>query len=356
MSSFPVLSSRVRTFFYTRQAHVLERVTLKWGCLFIEAMNHDSNPRIFFLNDAYMLRNNRSKALYLSCPGSDQMWLTFSTVEETSTWFEALSKCLGWNLKDYYCDLQLIGEGANGKVYSAIQRKSGRQVAVKLFKVQSKLNISEMNYSCAFQHYNLVNGIDALMDQGLTALVSPLMSAGDLDKFILKYPNGMPESIAQLIFKQILRGVAFMHDRKIAHRDLKPGNMFCQYTISGGLHIKVGDFGGAAFLPFNKSFPSKPEFTTYPYASPEQAKEMPYGLQSDVFSLGNILFNLLTSRYCFLGRTREEVYANISSGNRVQVCLAHVSRHAKDLLEKMLEMDPIKRITVRVALEHRWLA
>ncbi len=82
---------------------------------------------------------------------------------------------------------------------------------------------------------------------------------------------------------------------------------------------------------------------------------LPYDMKADVFSLGAILFNLLTNRTCFNGQRREEIYSKISRGKRASVDLSRLSPEARELLDKMLEMNPANRIDIRDALNHPWL-
>lgn len=187
-----------------------------------------------------------------------------------------------------------------------------------------------------------------------------LPSGSLIDKFV----NGrlQPNYDAHATFQQLVDGVKHMHLINIAHGDLKPENIFCDDSTSPPT-VKIGAFGLAARIE-----PGRPvtRFTeargTPAYASPElwrASKKTPYyGPGADVWSLGVILYMMLSGRQPWQGASNKEIEENIlnKAYNRLPSCdqtLPCISEEAQELVANMLEKDSTKRFSMEQVAAHR---
>ena len=149
----------------------------------------------------------------------------------------------------------------------------------------------------------------------------------------------------------LLKAVLFLHNNGIIHRDIKPENIV--FVESGNFNaLKLIDFGLS--IQQNAKRDNRRVGTPY-YMSPEMIKGN-FVYASDVWSVGVILFIMVTGKRPFRGKCKEEVYNKISSGKYDYKSLnnAKCSEELKDLIKKMIVCDPDKRITIEACLEHIW--
>jgi serine/threonine-protein kinase HSL1, negative regulator of Swe1 kinase len=176
---------------------------------------------------------------------------------------------------------------------------------------------------------------------------------GELFDYIRGSHGGLEEKEAVKIFRQILSAVGYCHSFNICHRDLKPENIL----LTAEMDVKIADFGMAA-LHQNPDHKLKTPCGSPHYAAPELIRGSSYsGYQVDVWSLGVILYVLLSAQMPFEvpGDTpRAETLAlllkKIQNG-RFEL-LSFFSEDAKDLIRRMLQVNPQKRITLRDIWRH----
>jgi serine/threonine protein kinase len=148
-----------------------------------------------------------------------------------------------------------------------------------------------------------------------------------------------------MFFRQILSAVHYCHQNSVIHRDLKPENML----LDSNKNIKLIDFG------FGNTYHSDTQLETYCgspfYAAPEMIKGQPYcGPEVDVWSLGVIMFALLAGRLPFESPVIRDLYDEIGKGHYDTP--SHFSPLAKQLIKRMLTVDPARRATMEEILAH----
>ena len=149
----------------------------------------------------------------------------------------------------------------------------------------------------------------------------------------------------------LLKAVLFLHYNNIIHRDIKPENIV--FIENGNYNaLKLIDFGLS--IKQNKEKYNRKVCTPY-YMSPEMIKGKSV-YASDVWSMGVILFILVTGKKPFIGKNKDEIFNKINSGEYDEESLnnAKCSDEVKDLIKKMLVCNPKKRITIKECLEHKW--
>lgn len=172
----------------------------------------------------------------------------------------------------------------------------------------------------------------------------------------------MSEGDAVHIVKQLLSAVTYCHARGVVHRDLKPENILIESTSPDGkINIKVIDFGAALFVPPNAKMAER--LGTPYYIAPEVLNGS-YNEKCDIWSIGVILYILLSGHPPFNGENDEEIMRAVKRGNyhfkstfppTEGPTWNNVSDAAKDLIRQMLAYDPEKRITAEQAYKHKWL-
>jgi NIMA (never in mitosis gene a)-related kinase len=145
-------------------------------------------------------------------------------------------------------------------------------------------------------------------------------------------------------------GIKHIHDRKILHRDLKTQNIFMNQNGT----VKIGDFGIARVLQHTYDCAQTAIGTPY-YLSPEICQERPYNQKSDIWSLGCILYEMVTLRHAFDANSMKGLVLKILRGSYPQIP-SHYSQDLKDLLADMLIKDPLKRPSMRKILEKEFLS
>eukprot|EP00727_Mastigamoeba_balamuthi_P004393 m51a1_g13952 putative myosin light chain (435) ;mRNA; r:926374-928245 len=263
-------------------------------------------------------------------------------------------------LEDKYDLREVIGAGATATVYRGVERATGMKVAVKTIDRQrldaEQLRVLDREIAIMRQlrHPNIVQLYDVYTTATSVSFVLELVEGGELfDRIATR--GRFAEKDAALLFHQMLLAVLYLHDRSIAHRDLKPENILLCYTAHG-TEVKISDFG----LSKDTSIEEMSSVCGSPdYVAPEVLDGNVYGPECDVWSLGVLLYVLLSAYLPFhdSSQSYEELYERISSArfDYDRRVWSLVSAQAKDLIAKMLVVDPKKRLTVRECLEHPWL-
>lgn len=202
-------------------------------------------------------------------------------------------------------------------------------------------------------HPNIVRLFEVFQDDKRFYLVTELCTGGELFDEITKRSN-FNENDAADIIKQVLSAIAYCHSKNICHRDLKPENILLDTLNQSGNSIKIIDFG--ASQKFENSKKMSQIYGTAYYIAPEILKSE-YNEKCDVWSVGVILYILLSGKPPFSGDSDKEILEAVGlgvfsmSGPEWQ----GVSNEAKDLIKQMLTFDPSQRITAHKALQHDWI-
>lgn len=208
-------------------------------------------------------------------------------------------------------------------------------------KVQREINILHL---CTHPHIiRLYEVIDTPTD---IFLVNEYVSGGELFDYIVS-KGRLSADEARNFFHQIISGVEYCHFQKIVHRDLKPENLL----LDANLNIKIADFGLSNLMrdgDFLRTSCGSPN-----YAAPEVISGHLYaGPEVDVWSCGVILYALLCGSLPFDDESIPNLFKKIKSG--MYSLPTHLSQLAKNLIPRMLEVDPMKRITIPEIRLHPW--
>ena len=220
---------------------------------------------------------------------------------------------------------------------------------------KDEIIMNEINILRKMDHPNIVKINDFYITNSEYVLVTEYCPEGEL---FYEIKNFAPfnEALTGWYMKQILSAVCYCHKLKIIHRDLKPENILISKKNKNGFNlVKVIDFGTA--IIFNKNKNDKSLSGSVYYISPEVlSKNRNYTEKCDVWSCGIIMYILLTGLPPFNGDSDEEIVTKIKNGrfNMDKYPWPIISSQAKDLIKKLLEFDPHKRVTAEEALSHPW--
>ncbi|XP_077861907.1 peripheral plasma membrane protein CASK-like [Saccoglossus kowalevskii] len=207
------------------------------------------------------------------------------------------------------------------------------------------------------KHPHIVELLETYSADGMLYMVFEYMDGADLCFEIVKRANAgfvYSEAVASHYLRQILEALRYCHDNDIVHRDMKPHCVLLA-TKENSAPVKLGGFGIAIQLPEN-GYITSGRIGTPHFMAPEVVKREPYGKAADMWGCGVMLYILLSGSLPFYG-TKDRLFDSIVKGKYYLKTKAweHISEAAKDLLQKMLSVDPEERITVDQALSHPWL-
>ncbi len=211
----------------------------------------------------------------------------------------------GYEIGHRYRIIRSLGEGGMANVYLAHDMVLDRDVSVKLLRLDLRDDPStkrrfhrEAMAATQLNDPHIVGIYDVGEDHGLQYMVMQYVKGTDLKAYIKKhYPIPLPQVID--IMEQVLSAVATAHAHGIIHRDLKPQNIL----IDENKNVKITDFGIAVAVSQDSLTQTNTLMGSVHYLSPEQARGSIATKQSDIYSLGIILFELLTGKVPFEGET-----------------------------------------------------
>jgi serine/threonine-protein kinase len=204
-----------------------------------------------------------------------------------------------------YTVKRFLGEGGKKKVYLAHDATLDRDVAFALIKTDGLDDTSRERIAREAQamgrlgsHPHIVTVFDLGEEMGRPYMVTELMGGGDVEGVIEKAPeHKLPLPQALAIAEQVLQGLEFAHGKGIVHRDLKPGNV---WLTADGV-AKIGDFGLAVAIDRTRLTQAGMMVGTVSYMPPEQATGGEVTPRSDLYSLGAMLYEMVTGRPPFVG-------------------------------------------------------
>ena len=235
-----------------------------------------------------------------------------------------------------------LGQGAMGVVYRALDPNIGREVAIKTILLDRDDAESverfrrEAQAAGILSHPNIVTIYDADEDEGTFYIAMELVEGETLQEMIARGPVPVEQTIA--LVEQIGSALDYAHGRKIIHRDIKPANVM----VAQG-QVKVMDFGIAKIT--TKATMTGNVFGTPSYVSPEQAKGTTVDGRSDIFSLGALLYEMLTGVLPFQGKHLVEIVYKVMSKNPPLPTAVNSSLHPglNHVVLKALAKEPAQR-------------
>lgn len=266
--------------------------------------------------------------------------------------------------RDYQVE-QRIGRGSCSDVWLCVNKRTGSQHACKVVSKTApqvlmspgclKREADVMMRLSVTEHEGVVRMLGMKRNSSRVEVLTEYCDAGDLFTF-LQNSGAMSEVGARVLFAQLASALAFLHEREILHRDIKAENIFlASERYSDGLRAKIGDFRMALMAgnPEHQNHAVQPNF----WSAPEVGEGLLCKAQSDVWSLGLVLYSMLTGK---LPRRESseptweaqnwQLYSGSVDVSKVKSPLA------QDLLRRMLEPSPEKRLTADQLLAHPWLA
>jgi serine/threonine-protein kinase len=200
---------------------------------------------------------------------------------------------------------KFLGEGGKKKVYLVHDKVLDRDVAFALIKTEKLDEATRLRFSREAQvmgrlgdHANIMTIHDMGDEKGQPYIVLPLMPGGDVESLIEKAPERrLPIEQAVAIARAVCHGLEYAHNKGVIHRDIKPGNVW----LSGDGTVKVGDFGLALALDLSRLTNEGMMVGTYYYMPPEQAMGGAITAKADLYSLGAMLYEMVTGRPPFTG-------------------------------------------------------
>ncbi|XP_076750841.1 serine/threonine-protein kinase MARK2 isoform X3 [Xylocopa sonorina] len=249
--------------------------------------------------------------------------------------------------------LKTIGKGNFAKVKLAKHVPTGKEVAIKIID-KTQLNpgslqklFREVRIMKMLDHPNIVKLFQVIETEKTLYLVMEYASGGEVFDYLVLHGR-MKEKEARAKFRQIVSAVQYCHQKKIIHRDLKAENLL----LDSEMNIKIADFGFSnEFTPGNKldTFCGSP-----PYAAPELFQGKKYdGPEVDVWSLGVILYTLVSGSLPFDGSTLRELRERVLRGKyRIPF---YMSTDCENLLKKFLVLNPTKRASLETIMKDKWM-
>lgn len=237
---------------------------------------------------------------------------------------------------------KILGDGSFSVCRRCRHRKTQKEFAVKIIS-RKVYNGQEANLLRACQdHPNIVKLIDVFQDRAHAYLVMELLSGGEL----LAQVRYFTEKDAIRVMRQLASAVQFMHSRGVVHRDLKPENVM--YTHKGeDASVKIVDFG---FAQIKRSYePLHTPCYTLPYAAPEVITQQGYDQSCDLWSLGAILYSMLSGKPPLRSNTLEKILFDSDIWQ-------HISEPVREVAENLLTADPSQRLTANALMKHPCLA
>ncbi|XP_024145414.1 serine/threonine-protein kinase MARK1 [Oryzias melastigma] len=249
--------------------------------------------------------------------------------------------------------LKTIGKGNFAKVKLAKHTLTGREVAIKIID-KTQLNptsmqklFREVSVMKMLNHPNIVKLFEVIETEKTLYLVMEYASGGEVFDYLVAHGR-MKEKEARAKFRQIVSAVEYCHQKRIVHRDLKAENLL----LDADMNIKIADFG------FSNEFTLGSKLDTFcgspPYAAPELFQGKKYdGPEVDIWSLGVILYTLVSGSLPFDGQNLKELRERVLRGKyRIPF---YMSTDCENLLKKLLVLNPGKRGSMPQIMKDRWM-
>ncbi|MCL7024739.1 hypothetical protein MKW94_003505 [Papaver nudicaule] len=246
-----------------------------------------------------------------------------------------------------------LGIGSFGKVKIAEHALTGHKVAIKILNRRKIRNLEmeekvrrEIKILRLFMHPHIIRLYEVIETPSDIYVVMEYVKSGELFDYIVE-KGRLQEDEARNFFQQIISGVEYCHRNMVVHRDLKPENLL----LDSKYNVKIADFGLSNIMRdghFLKTSCGSPN-----YAAPEVISGKLYaGPEVDVWSCGVILYALLCATLPFDDENIPNLFKKIKGG--FYTLPSHLSAGARDLIPRLLVVDPMKRMTIPEIRQHPW--
>lgn len=250
---------------------------------------------------------------------------------------------IGKVLDQRYELVEFIGKGGMALVYRAKDNRTGHQVAVKILRpefIEDQEFLErfdrEAQTASKMSHHNIVNLLDIGQEGDLRYLVMEYVNGHTL-KDVIQQKGALPATVAAQIAIRILSALRHAHENGIIHRDIKSQNIL----VNTEGHVKVSDFGIARVAGSNTISRTDNVMGSVHYFSPEQAKGTPVSYASDLYSVGVVLYEMLTGQLPFDGDTP------------VVIAMQHINAKAKNVCEINPSVPPALAHVVEKAMDKK---
>ncbi|CAD8080298.1 unnamed protein product [Paramecium sonneborni] len=264
-------------------------------------------------------------------------------------------QCLNYNIAnplDNYIIEQSIGKGTFGKVYRGLHKPTQQFVAIKILeksRIEQAADFTriqrEIHILRKLRHPNIVQLYEILESETKIYLIMEFISGGELFQHIIKHKR-LSESEAAALFSQIIEAIEYLHSLKVAHRDLKPENLLLEKDT-----LKVVDFGLSNIYSDLLSTPCGSPC----YAAPEMVSGIQYsGIKTDIWASGIILYAMLCGYVPFEDSNTRKLYDKIKNSDFQRP--SHLSPQVIDLLQGLLNKNPINRLSIAKIKMHPFIS
>ncbi|XWS31960.1 hypothetical protein CRYUN_Cryun23aG0120200 [Craigia yunnanensis] len=253
-----------------------------------------------------------------------------------------------------------IGSGSFAVVWRSRHRQHGLEVAVKEIdkkllssKVSENL-LREISILSTINHPNIIHFFEAIQTEDRIFLVLEYCDGGDLAAYIDRHGK-VSEEVARHFMRQLAAGLQVLQEKHLLHRDLKPQNLLLS-TKAATPQLKIGDFGFARSLTpqdLADTLCGSPL-----YMAPEIIQNQQYDAKADLWSVGAILFQLVTGKPPFDGNNQLQLFQNILRSTELQFpegALEELHPDCVDLCRSLLRHNPVERLTFREFFNHKFL-
>ena len=319
------------------------------GCFFKENSSEKINEKIYYCFSIVFPKKERKYYI--------------SSSEVYDNFIKALKKSFGYlNFFDYYEMLDNLGEGIFGSVKLGVEKKTKQRVAIKIIKknktkesdielVRNEIDIMKLCY-----HPYVVHLLDHFENGEYIFIVMEYIKGGSLTDYMKSKKFNFTERRAAELIYQLAKGLKYLHKYGIIHRDLKPDNVMLTEASDRG-NIKIMDFGLSKIL--GKKEKSTDGFGTLTFVSPEVLIRKPYNKEVDIWSLGVILYLMLSGELPFDDPDDNEqniaksiVYQDVKFPPET---FSKRSKAVINLIKGCLTKDPKNRIKIDEILKGEWI-
>ncbi len=254
---------------------------------------------------------------------------------------------IGNKIQNYRIE-EMLGEGGMGTVYRATDTLLKRSVAIKVFHQHLLRDASfierfsnEAVLSAQLNHPNVATLYNLLEDRGNSLMVMEYIDGKTLEQLLRLQGGKLPITMTLRVVMQVLDGLQHAHDKTILHRDIKPANIMLNRLGA----VKLMDFGIARMIGSQRMTRANRIIGTLEYMAPELLENQEPSIQSDLYAVGILLFELLTGKMPFNANSETTLISQIlnKKPDVIQTYVPDIPKSLEDIVEKLLQKKPEKR-------------